>query len=93
MHFHYTDQKHRRKFYYEQLGKIWNCNYEKEGKKYSFCQNIYFLLEEGKKASQEKAIKRAKKLHEDQKELTFHEQNPITLVYELVRFLKKNCRR
>lgn len=93
LHFNYTDQEHHRKFYYEQLGEIWNCNYEKDGKKYDFCQNTYSLLLSTVNASQVKAIERAKKLYENQKELPFHEQNPVTLVYELVEFLNEKCRK
>lgn len=93
LHYNYIDQNKNRTFYYEYLSKIWNCNYEKDGKKYAFCQEIYYLLENDKNASQEKAIERAKTLFENQKELVYHLQNPITLVYELVEFLNKNCRK
>ncbi|MCH2218493.1 MAG: RloB family protein, partial [Flavobacteriales bacterium] len=79
--------------YYKQLGSLWNCNYEKEGKKYDFCLKTYSLLESDLNASQEKAIERAKKLLDNQKDLTFHEQNPVTLVHELVKFLNENCRK
>lgn len=93
LHYSYNDQENHRMFYYKQLGKKWDCNYEKDCKKYYFCQNIYSLLKTDKKASQSKAIKRAKKLYDNQKELPFHKQNPITLVYKLVEFLNQNCRR
>ncbi|WP_121667558.1 RloB family protein [Mesonia aquimarina] len=92
LHYNFTDQKNHRIFYYRQLGNMWDCNYEKEGKKYDFCLKSYSRLESDENASQEKAIERAKKLYENQKGLSFHEQNPITLVYELVEFLNKNCR-
>lgn len=93
LHYNFTDQKNHRKFYYKQLGNIWNCNYERDGKKYNFCLKIYSFLESDKNASQEKAIERAKNLFDNQNDLVFHKQNPITLVYKLVEFLNKNCRK
>lgn len=93
LHYHYNDQKNHRKFYYKQLGEKWGCNYEKDGKRYDFCLKTYSLLESDKNASQEEAIKRAKKLYKDQKTLNYHKQNPVTLVYELVEFLNENCRK
>lgn len=93
LHYNFTDQKNHRKFYYKQLGNMWNCNYEKDGKKYDFCLKTYSLLESDEKASQESAIERAKNLFDNQKDLTFHEQNPITLVYKLVEYLNENCRK
>ena len=88
LHFHYTDQKNHRKFYYKKLGE----NYEKNKKKYNFCLKIYSLLKSDQNASQYDAIERAKKLHENQKKLTYHKQNPITLVYKLVEYLNDNIR-
>lgn len=93
LHYHYTDQKNIRTFYYKALSEYWNCNYENEGKKYGFCESIYSLLDTDEKASQEKAIERARKLHLLKAELIYHEQNPVTLVYELVELLNENCRR
>ena len=93
LHYYFSDQKNHRTFYYKQLGSLWNCNYEKDGKKYDFCLKTYSLLESDLNASQEKAIERAKKLLDNQKDLTFHEQNPVTLVHELVKFLNENCRK
>ncbi len=93
LHFSYTDQKNHRRFYYKKLGNLWNCNYEKEGKRYNFCSQIYYFLESDKNAYQAKAIERAKRLYKNQKHLPFHQQNPITLVYELVEFLNSNCRK
>lgn len=93
LHYYFSDQKNHRTFYYKQLGNLWDCNYEKDGKKYDFCLKTYSLLESDVNASQEKAIERAKKLLDNQKDLTFHKQNPVTLVYELVEFLNKNCRK
>jgi hypothetical protein len=93
LHYNYTDQENHRKFYYKQLSNVWDCNYEKEGKKYDFCLHIYSKLDADENASQCKAIERAEKLYIDQKELVFHQQNPITLVHKLVEFLNENCRR
>lgn len=93
LHYHYVDQKKHRTFYYHELGKLWSFNYEKEGKRYKFCEAIYAILESDENASQKDAISRAKKLLEDQNELLYHDQNPITLVFKLVEFLNDNCRR
>ncbi len=93
LHYYYTDQKNHRKFYYKALGKQWNCNYENDGKKYSFCKNLYSLLKDDSSASQENAIKRSKTLYNLQADLDYHKQNPITKVFELVEFLNLNCRK
>ena len=93
LHFNYTEQKHHRSFYYESLGNQWNLNYEKDGKTYKFCKEIYSNLENDDSASQEKALERAEKLFHSQSELPFHEQNPVTLVYELVNYLNANKRK
>ena len=93
LHFHYTDQKHPRTFYYEFLGKQWNLNYEKDGKACKFCQTIYSRLENDENASQEKAIARAEKLFNQQSDLPFHQQNPVSLVYKLVNYLNDNKRK
>jgi hypothetical protein len=93
LHFNYTEQKNHRTFYYEFLGGQWNLNYEKDGKAYKFCQGIYSKLENDENASQEKAIERAEKLYNQQSDLSFHQQNPISLVYELVNYLNENKRK
>ncbi|MCC5916756.1 MAG: RloB domain-containing protein [Cryomorphaceae bacterium] len=93
LHYNFTDQINNRNFYYKQLGEKWNCNYENEGKKYDFCLKIYSLLEADGNASQKDAINRSRKLHENQKKLPYHNQNPITIVYKLVEFLNENCRK
>ena len=93
LHYHYTDHKNHRKFYYKSLGEKWNLNYEKDGKTYKFCESIYSRIEADKEASQENAIERAEKLFKKQSELPFHQQNPITLVYELVNYLNDNKRK
>ena len=93
LHYHFTDQANHRKFYYKALGDLWHCNYEKNGKSYEFCQNLYGRLKADKNASQGKAIERADKLFKSQSQLAYHEQNPVTLVYELVKILNDNLRR
>lgn len=93
LHFNYTVQRNHRTFYYKFLGQQWKLNYEKNGKTYKFCQGIYSKLETDEDASQEKAIIQAEKLFKSQKNLPFHQQNPTTLVYELVRYLNKNKRK
>jgi len=93
LHFVYTDVPNFRTFYYDELGKRFGLNYEKEGKKFDFCSKIYNILNDKKTASQQDAIKRAKTLFLKQKNLTFHQQNPVTKVYELVVELNKCMRR
>lgn len=93
LHYQYTEQKHLRQFYYKALGSFWNLNYEKEGKAYDFASQIYDILESDEKASQEDAVKSAKRLFKANANLSFHQQNPVTKVYELVEVLIKNCRR
>jgi hypothetical protein len=93
LHYNYTDQANHRHFYYKALSQLWNCNYEKIGKSYEFSLDIYNRLKTDCKASQEEAINRAEKLHKKQSQLEFHMQNPVTLVYELVKFLNENCRK
>lgn len=93
LHFRYTDQENHRKFYYKQLSNLWDINYEKLGKVYKFSSEIYKRLMNDKNASQKEAIKRANKLFNKQETLLYHKQNPVTLVYELVKELNKNLRR
>lgn len=93
LHYQFTDQKHQRTFYYKELGKVFGCNYEKDGKGYDFCKQIYSLLKSDDNSSQKDAIERAKTLHEKNKDQIYHLQNPTTLVYELVESLNENCRK
>ena len=93
LHFQYTEQKHHRTFYYKYLGEKWDLNYAKDGKAYKFCKEIYSKLENDKSASQIKAIARADKLLKKQSILPFHQQNPISLVYELVNYLNRKKRK
>ncbi len=93
LHYEYTDAEHLRNFYYDELGKRFNLNYVKDGKKHNFCLTLYNILIEDKKSSQDKAIERARKLFEKVKDLPFHKQNPVTKVFKLVEELNKNLRR
>lgn len=93
LHYVYTDQRNHRTFYYEALGTKWNLNYEKNGKTYDFSKSIYSILQNDPLSSQQKAIERAEKLYEKQAGLSFHKQNPISMIYELVNYLNKNTRK
>ncbi len=92
LHFQFTDQAHHRTFYYQELSKIWNKNYEKYGKGYDFAKNIYSSLATDKRSSQQQAIKWAIKLYNNQKYKLPHKQNPVTKIYQLVEELNKNLK-
>jgi RloB-like protein len=92
LHYQFTDQKHHRTFYYEELGKLFGISYEGDGKKRDFCLKLYDKLKDDARALQERAIKNAKKLLERQQSLSPSQQNPITLVFELVEELNQNLR-
>ncbi len=92
LHYNYTDTQNNRTYYYEELGKRFEINYEKEGKKLSFCLQLYNLLMDDPYSSQTEAIVRAEKLFTKHKQLPFHQQNPVTTVYQLVQELNKNVR-
>ncbi len=88
LHFHYTDQKNHRAYYYKELGKIWGINYEKEGKKYKFAKTLFNLIENDSNASRSRAKEWAKKLYEKMITLPPHQQNPVTLIFELIEDLE-----
>jgi RloB-like protein len=88
LHFAYTDQQNHRKFYYKKLREFWDINYEEKGKELEFCTTIYSKLQEAN-CSQEKAIKRAERLFNSKSLDLPSEQNPVTMVYELVKELNK----
>ncbi|WP_315056228.1 RloB family protein [Chryseobacterium indoltheticum] len=90
LHFEYFDQQHRREIYNEVLSKKLGINYTDEGKKYNYCKSIYSILNTN--GSQKLAISRAKRLYKQQMSLVCSEQNPVTLVYQLVESLNKNIR-
>lgn len=93
LHYNLTNAQQLRTFYYNELGKRFGINYIKDGKKYNFCLQIYSILNKDINSSQQNAIDRAEALFEEQKHLTYHEQNPVTKVYELVKVLNENLRR
>lgn len=73
-----------RKSLYKDLSKRWDINYEKNGKEHQFAKTIRNLLEDDEKADISKAIERAKKMFDLQKDLPLNERNPITTVHLLV---------
>lgn len=93
LHYNYSDFQNLRAFYYEELSKRFDLNYVKDGKKYDFCLKIYSILNNDDNSSQLKAIERARKLFEQQQNLPYNQQNPVTKVYELVEELNRNLRR
>lgn len=93
LHFEYTDAENLRTFYYEELSKRLGLNYEKEGKRYDFCLKVYDLLKSNEDSSEAKALERARKLYEEKSDLPYHQQNPVTKVFELVEELNRNSRR
>jgi hypothetical protein len=93
LHYNLLNAQHLRTFYYKELGERFGINYVKDVKKIKFCEQIYSILLNDVRSSQEKAIERAKVLFAEQKHLVFHEQNPVTKIYELVEMLNENLRR
>src|SRR5690554_2047226 len=93
LHYNKIEAQQLRTFYYEQLSQKFGINYEREGKKYAFCQKVYSVLLNDEQASQERAIKNADELYESQKHLIYHKQNPVTTVYKLVQTLNENVRK
>lgn len=93
LHYNNANAQQLRTFYYNELGKRFGLNYVSDGKKRNFCLQLYSILNEDPNSSQVKARDRARILFEEQQELPFHEQNPVTKVYELVEELNKNLRR
>lgn len=90
LHYEHIDMHHRRDFYFDFLSNKWNMNYSNDGKKYESCLTNYLKLQN--EGDQELAIKRAEKLFIEQKHLPYSQQNPVTLVYQLVKILKENMR-
>ncbi|MEM1119428.1 MAG: RloB family protein, partial [Bacteroidota bacterium] len=90
LHYQFFDNQWTRYQYYQKLGEIWNCNYEKMGKQLAFCKQIYKRLKEDNQASQTDAILRAKKLKGQQLEIRLADQNPITTVHLLVTSLNEH---
>ena len=93
LHYNHSNAQQLRTFYYNELGKRFGINYVREGKKYDFCLKLYSILNADVNSSQQNAIDRARVLFEEQQHLPYHEQNPVTKVYELVEELNRNLRR
>ena len=89
LHFQFTDQRNHRTFYFQQLSREFNINYEKEGKKRKFSSRLYDFLNSFGNANQSEAIERAKALENIHKGNAPHLQNPITFVHILVEELNK----
>ena len=89
LHFQYTDQSNHRSFYFDQLSKLFNLNYVREGKKRKFASKLYDFLNDNDDANQAEAIERAKSLENIHIGVAPHLQNPITFVHLLVEELNK----
>lgn len=86
LHYKIIDAQLTRNEYYKMLSGFWQVNYEKEGKKASFCKTIYPKLQHTP-ANQEQAILRAENLHTLLIDENYCDQNPCTTVYQLVKAL------
>jgi len=93
LHYNQISSQQLRTFYYKELGKRLGINYIKEGKKYQYCLKLYSILNTDTNSSQQNAIERARNLYNDQQHLPYHQQNPVTKVYELVEELNRNLRK
>ena len=93
LHYNQINSQQLRTFYYKELGKKFGINYIKEGKKYQYCLKLYSILSTDVNSSQQNAIDRAKNLYNEQQHLPYHQQNPVTKVYELVEELNKKLRK
>lgn len=93
LHYQYTDNENHRSFYYNQLSKLWDVSYERVGKKWKFCTENYKRLQNDPRADQNLAIQRAERLFAAKHDLKYHEQNPVTTVYELVKVLNISIKR
>lgn len=93
LHYQFLDAKLSRFQYYTRLSELWGVNYEREGKRYDFCKQLFSRLEKDPKANLSQAIENARKLFEKQSDLLPADQNPCTKVYELVEELLKYSRK
>lgn len=93
LHYQYIEQEQPRTYYFKKLGELWKMNYERNGKSKEFTKKVYNLLEQDSNANQNQAILNAKKLFNSQKNKPFHQQNPVTKVFELVEILNKHLRK
>jgi RloB-like protein len=83
-----TSALHRTRLY-EKLSNKFGLNYEKDGKNTDFAQSLYHIY----LPKIERAVFHAEKLHQEHLDKKYHEQNPCTTVYELVKELNKNLRK
>lgn len=93
LHYKYTEQQHTRREYNRKLGQMWEINYDDDGKKKKFANEIYLRLESDPNACQNQAISRAKRLFVNQEYKEFYLQNPVTTVFQLVEVLNTHLRR
>jgi RloB-like protein len=88
LHDRYMEGALHRTQYYEILSQKLGYNYVRYGKEKDYARKLYaFFLKE-----QSNALKFAEKLHQNQLHLTPSQQNPCTLVYQLVLALNKCLR-
>ena len=88
LHDRFLDSALHRTQFYEILTKQLNYNYEKYGKSKENAKKLYAFFEK----TQRQALSYAAKLHKKQSHLKPSQQNPCTLVYELVNELNKCLR-
>ncbi len=91
LHFQYFEINCLRHEYYKILSTYWGINYEKKGKEFGFCKELYEKLENDDKANQAQAIRWAKKLRKKHEvdNTNYADRNPCTTVYELVEELNQ----
>lgn len=92
LHYKYIQQANHRKYYYQMLSDLWDINYEKKGKAFRFCLDLYERLNTDVRASRENAHLFSEKLHLIHQDKDYHKQNPVTTVYLLVQYLEENSR-
>ena len=85
LHDRFLDSALHRSQFYDILTKKLGYNYERYGKEKDYAKKLYAFFEN----TQPQALIYATKLHKKQADLKPSEQNPCTLVYELVNELNK----
>ena len=89
LHDRFLDSALHRTQFYEILKKKLGYNYERYGKEKAYAKKLYAFFEK----LQPQALTYAAKLHKKQSHLKPSQQNPCTLVYELVNELNKCLRK
>ncbi len=89
LHYQFVETALTRFEYYEKLSQLWLINYEREGKKQSFCKSVFSKLQNDSRANIDNALKHAKRLFENNEIELPSNQNPCTKIYELVSELLK----